>query len=467
MKNMQKRRISLFLGIIILLALLGLLLDYPQAYNQGVNFLNSKFGLKVPKVSEKPFKLGLDLQGGVHLVYKADLSKIKKEDWSEAMAGLRDVIERRVNLFGVKEPSVQVMRTEKGYRLIVELAGVIDPKKAVEMIGKTPFLEFKKPRPKEETEKILEKQKEIKGKTKEEIQKIKNWELALQDPYFESTELTGRYLKGAKLAFDQTTGEPIVSLQFNDEGAKIFEKLTGEYVGQPLAIYIDNVLISSPVVQEKITGGSARITGHFTVDEAKKLARNLSAGALPVPINLISQQQIGPTLGKISLEQSFKAGLVGFLAIILFMIVFYRLPGLLAAFSLALYIILSLAVFKIFGVTITLAGIGGFILSVGMAIDANILVFSRFREEAKEKEAPRDCLQDAFSRAWPSIRDGNLTTLMIAFILFSFGSSFVKGFALILSLGILVSIFAAMFITRVLMEFLARTRLEKIRPLWG
>lgn len=463
---MQRKRIRLLLIVIVLLAVLVGLLDYPQPYNRAVGFLNAKFNLKIPRLSEEPFKLGLDLQGGVHLIYAADLSKIGKKNWPEAMAGLRDVIERRVNLFGVKEPVVQVIKAGEGFRLTVELAGVIEPEKAIKIIGQTPFLQFKEPRPKEEAEKILAKQEEVKGKTPEEIKKIKNWQQALEDPYFQDTQLTGRYLQKAELGFDQNTQEPIVLLRFNKEGSKIFEKLTEKNIGKPLAIYIDNMLISSPVVQEKISGGSARITGKFTVDEAKKLARNLSAGALPVPINLISQQQVGPTLGKISLQESLKAGLIGFLAIILFMIIFYRLPGILAGLSLFIYIILSLALFKVMGVTITLAGIGGFILSVGMAIDANILIFSRFREELKEKDNPADCLKDTFLRVWPSIRDGNLTTLIIALILFSFGSSFVKGFALILSLGILVSMFAAMFITRVLMEFSSRTRISRIRILW-
>ena len=464
---MPKKRVYLFLISIIFLAVFAGILDYPRSWNQATDYLNSKFNFKIPHFPEIPFKLGLDLQGGVHLIYEADLSEIEKTDWPEAMAGLRDVIERRVNLFGVKEPIVQVVRTGGSYRLIVELAGVIEPERAIEMIGQTPFLEFKEQRPQEETEKILAKQKEVEGKSPEELQKIEDWQLAFEDPYFQSTKLTGRYLKEAKLGFDQTTQEPLVLLQFNEEGAKIFEELTKKNIGKPLAIYIDNVPISTPVVQERISGGRAQITGRFTVEEAKKLARNLSAGALPVPINLISQQQVGPTLGKISLQKSLNAGLIGFLAIILFMIIFYRLPGFLAGLALSIYILLVLAIFKLLGVTITLAGIGGFLLSVGMAIDANILIFSRFREEMREKSSPKDCLKEAFLRAWPSIRDGNLTTLIVAFILFSFGSSFVKGFALTLSLGILVSIFSAMFITRVLMEFLVSTKLSEIKLLWG
>lgn len=463
---MQKKRIYLFLTFILILTVLAGLLDEPKYYNQGVNFLDSKFGLKTPHFPEMPFKLGLDLQGGVHLIYEADLSQIENKDWPEAMAGLRDVIERRVNLFGVKEPVVQVVKSDEGFRLVVELAGVIEPQKAVEMIGQTPFLEFKEPRPEQESEKILAKRKEVEGKSPEELQKIEDWQLAFEDPYFKSTLLTGRYLGKAELGFDQTTQEPMVLLQFNDEGAKVFEELTEKNIGKPLAIYIDQIPISSPVVQEKISGGKARITGKFTVEEAKKLARNLSAGALPVPVHLISQQQVGPTLGKISLQESLKAGVIGFLIIILFMTILYRLPGILAAFSLVIYGVLLLALFKISGITITLSGIGGLILSVGMAVDANILIYARLREEIQEKGNARDSLRDAFLRAWPSIRDGNVTTILVALILFAFGTSFVQGFALILFLGNLMSIFTAFVVTRLLMEALTNTRLGKIRLLW-
>ncbi len=463
---MQRKKVYLFLVLIVFLTVAAGIFAFPQYFNQGIDFLNAGLNLKIPHFPEAPFKLGLDLQGGAHLIYEADLSQIEKNEWPEAMAGLRDVIERRIDLFGVKEPVVQVVRAGEGFRLIVELAGIIEPGRAVEMIGQTPFLEFRESRTEEETEKILEKQREVEGKSIEEIQEIKDWQLAFEDPYFKSTLLTGRFLKEAELSFDPTTREPMVSLQFNPEGAKIFEELTEKNIGRPLAIYIDNIPISIPVVQEKISGGRAQITGDFTIEGARELARNLSAGALPVPINLISQQQIGPILGEISLQESLKAGLIGLLIIALFMIIFYRLPGFLAALTLLIYIILAAALFKIMGVTITLAGIGGFILSVGMTVDASILIFSRLREEIKEKENPNDCLKDTFLRAWPSIRDGNLTTLLVAFILFSFGTSFVKGFALMLSVGILVSMFTAMFVTRVLMEFFTKSKLQKIGWLW-
>jgi len=233
-----------------------------------------------------------------------------------------------------------------------------------------------------------------------------------------------------------------------------------------LAIYIDDMLISAPVVQGKIAGGKAQITGDFTVEEARSLARNLSAGALPVPITLISQQTVGPTLGAISLEKSLTAGMLGFLAVALFMIAFYRMPGLLASIALVIYVSLVLSVFKLVPVTLTLAGIGGFILSVGMAVDANILIFSRMREELRQGKDLGLAIEDGFSRAWSSIRDGNLTTLIVAAILFAFGTSFIKGFALTLSLGILISMFSAIFISKNLLRCFVQTKLENIKWLW-
>jgi len=452
---MSKKKVYLIIAFIFILAFFAGNLIYPQF-------------LKLPLLPEIPFKLGLDLQGGSHLVYEADLSSVGKEEYSSAMQGLRDVIERRVNLFGVQEPVVQTQETQGRYRLIVELAGIVDPAEAIRQIGQTPFLEFKEQRPEEETQKILDKQKEIEDKNFEELQQIEEWYLGLEDPYFQSTSLTGKYLKGAEVSFDQTaTYKSLVLLQFNDEGSKIFEDLTSRNIGKPLAIYIDGLPISAPVVQEVISGGRAQITGDFTIEEAKALARNLNAGALPVPIELISQQSVGPTLGKISLEKSLKAGMLGFLAIILFMTLFYRLPGILSALALGIYAALVLSLFKLIPVTLTLAGIGGFILSIGMAIDANVLIFSRMREELRGQKSFAQSVEDGFNRAWPSIRDGNLTTLLVAMILFGFGTSFIKGFALTLSLGILISMFSAIFITKNFLRCFIRTKLEKINWLWG
>jgi len=412
------------------------------------NFVYPKFLKLLPEV---PFKLGLDLQGGTHLIYQADLTNIKDAERKEAMEGLKDVIEKRVNLFGVSEPVVQI----QGEKLIVEMAGVIDPAEAIKQIGKTPFLEFREQ--KENYQEIVEKNK----KTLE----AGGTEKDLEDP-FQPTQLNGRYLKNAAVVFSQVTSLPQISLEFNEEGAKLFEELTAKNVGKSLAIYLDGTPISAPVVQEKISGGKAQITGKFTLQEAKDLARNLNAGALPVPISLISQETVGPILGKISLEKSLKAGFYGFLTVILFMILVYRLPGLIASLALAIYVIFVLSLFKIISVTLTLAGIAGFILSIGMAVDANVLIFSRMREELREGKNFSQSVEEGFKRAWPSIRDGNLTTLLVAAILFSVGTSFIKGFALTLSIGILVSMFSAIAVTRNFLKSFEGTRLEKIKWLW-
>jgi len=461
-----QRKINLILISILILAFLAGNLVYPKYFNQGIDFLNSKTNLKLPHFFDLPFRLGLDLQGGSHLVYEVDLSQIEREGYGEAMAGLRDVIERRVNLFGVREPMVQTQEAGDNFRLIVELAGIKDIGEAIKMIGQTPYLEFKEQRASEETQKILDKQKEIEGKTPEELQDIPDWQIAFEDPYFKSTPLTGKYLKKAELGFDQTTNKPIVLLQFNDEGAKIFEDLTAKNIGKPLAIYIDQIPISVPTVQETISGGRAQITGEFTINEAKELVRNLNAGALPVPIKLISQQTVGPTLGAISLQKSLKAGMIGAIAVILFMILFYRLPGILASLALGIYFVLVLSLFKLIPVTLTLAGIGGFILSVGMAVDANILIFSRMREELKAGKDFIFSIEEGVRRAWPSIRDGNVTTILVSLILFFFGTSFVQGFALTLILGVSVSMFSAIIITNHFLKFVVSTKLGKITWLW-
>ncbi len=449
----SKGRIRLTIFFILVLAFLAGNFVYPK-------LLNLSF---IPDI---PFKLGLDLRGGTHLIYEGDLSAIDEADHQSSMQGLRDVIERRINLFGVQEPIVQIQETAGHYRLIVELAGVHDPAQAIKMIGETPFLEFREMRSEEETEVILSKQEEVRDKDTGEILQIADWQLSLEDPYFKPTSLTGQYLKKAELGFDQTTSKPLVLLEFNDEGSKIFEELTGKNIGKILAVYIDGIAISMPMVQSKISGGNAQITGNFTLEEARSLSRNLSAGALPVPISLISQQVVGPTLGSVSLQKSLKAGLLGFLAVIVFMILFYRLPGLLASLALIIYVFSVLTVFKLVPVTLTLAGIGGFILSVGMAVDANILIFSRMREELKQGKGLVSAMEDGFSRAWPSIRDGNITTLLVTAILFSFGTSFIKGFALTLSFGIIISMFSAIFISKNFLRCFAWLGYERAKWLW-
>ncbi len=439
---MSKKRIYIMVLVIFILAFLAGNLDYPQF-------------LKLPYLPNIPYKLGLDLQGGTHLVYEADLSSIEQKDQSASMQGLRDVIERRVNYFGVSEPLVQVQDTAGSHRLIVELAGVTDSAQAIKMIGQTPFLEFKEQ--KANYDEIIKKNQEIVNSG--------NKEAVLEDP-FQATLLTGKYLEKAEPGFDQTTYRPLVLLQFDSEGADILAELTARNIGKPLAIYIDGLPISAPIVQEKISQGKAQISGNFTIEETKTLSRNLNAGALPVPIILISQQNVGPTLGKISLEESLKAGIFGFFLILLFMIVFYRVPGFLASLSLLIYVALVLVLFKFMSVTLTLAGIAGFILSMGMAVDANVLIFSRFREELKTGKSHLAALEEGVKRAWPAIRDGNLTTILVGLILFGFGSSFVKGFAFTLIIGNLIGMFTAIIITNYFLKCFVNTKFEQVKFLW-
>lgn len=398
----------------------------------------------------RTFKLGLDLSGGTHLVYRADVNALAPADVDDSMNSLRDVIERRVNLFGVSEPNVQI---EKGgtlstdaHRLIVDLPGVTDVKRATEMIGQTPLLEFKTERPEGK-----EKDELIK-KYEEEIKKIEAGEIStdvvIADPYYVNTELTGRYLERARVEFDPTTAEPTVSLVFNTEGADLFAKITKQNIGKTVAIYLDGYPISSPVVQQEITGGTAVISGNFTPADAKQLVGRLNSGALPVPIELVSTQTIGPSLGADATAAGVKSALIGFTVIALFLVLWYRLPGVVAVVALAIYTAVMLMLFKLIPVVLTAAGIAGFIISIGIAVDANILIFERAKEEMKKGKLVSEAIKDGFDRAWTSIRDSNAAHLISAFILYWFGTALIKGFALTLGIGVLVSMFSAITVTR-------------------
>ncbi|HHD92159.1 MAG TPA: protein translocase subunit SecD, partial [Candidatus Portnoybacteria bacterium] len=275
------------------------------------------------------------------------------------------------------------------------------------------------------------------------------------------TGLTGADLKGANVEFDPNTYQPTVSLQFNDHGAKLFDQITKRNINKPVAIFLDGSPISIPVVREEIPNGKAIISGNFTLVKAKKLVQRLNAGALPVPIKLISQQDIGPSLGKISLQKSLIAALWGFLVVILFMIIWYRLLGVAASLALISYAVIVLSIFKIFSITLTLSGIAAFVLSVGMAVDANVLIFERFREEIRSGKTLRISLREGFSRAWPAIRDGNISTLITASLLYIFTSESVRGFAITLIIGVLISMFSAIIITRFLLDLIIGAKIEK------
>ncbi len=410
------------------------------------------YNSELNKESKYRFKLGLDLNGGMHLVYKADVSEIKSDSVADALSSLRDVIEKRINVFGVTEPIIQIEQggmvagnDEK--RLIVELPGMTDVEKAISFIGKTPLLEFKL-----RDEAIEKELNDVQAATSTDAT-IRATKLAeLYPKLYIASGLTGKYVDRADLQFDSTTREPRVGLTFSSEGADLFAKITKENVGKVLAIYLDNTMISEPVIKQEITGGKAEISGNFKLTEAKELVRNLNFGALPVPIELIATQTIGASLGAEALHASVKAGIWAFLIIALFLMVWYRLPGFWASVSLAVYVVLNLAIFKLFGVTLTAAGIAAFILSLGMAVDANILIFERMKEELARGKTLEDAIKEGFARAWLSIRDSNLSSIITAVILFTFASTpIIKGFALVFFLGVVISMFTAVTVSRTLL----------------
>lgn len=442
-QSSNKRYIS---ALIFFIAILIGIFDAPVYWNKGVDFLSVKTGFsdfRILKIQGLylPFRFGLDLQGGTHLIYEADLGGVSSPEQYDSMQGLRDVIERRVNIFGVTEPIVQVEKRKDQYRLIVELAGVKDIKEAIRMIGETPFLEFREVKPGEEL--------------KEGVM-----------PEFIATPLNGRFLERAQVDFDQTTYKPLISLQFNDEGARLFEEITERNVDKPLAIYLDGYPISAPNVREKISGGKAQITGNFTPEEAKILVGRLNSGALPVPIKLISQQSVEASLGRDSFAKSIDAALYGFAAVAVFMVFWYRLPGLIAVAALVIYVSILLAIFKILPVTLTAAGIAGFVLSLGMAVDANILIFERVKEELRAGKNLTEAVSEGFLRAWTSIRDSNVSSIITSIILYWFGTSMVRGFALTLGIGVLVSMISAITISRTFLFAVISPRMASWRFLF-
>jgi len=432
---MPKVKPSTFLILIILLAAAVVIFDYQPLWSKAVTTLHLPPGLN------RGWRLGLDLVGGTILTYEIDLSQVAAGDQSSVINGLRDVIERRVNLFGVTEPQIYTAQAGGQQRLIAELAGVKDIKQAIEMIGETPLLDFR------------------------EVEVLPNASSTTEgDNYkFLPTNLTGRYVKGAQLNFDNL-GKAVVDISFNDEGAKIFEQLTARNINKPLAIFLDNQPIEIPMVKEKISGGKAQISGNFTPDSARQLVERFNAGALPAPIKLVSQQTIGASLGMDSLKKTIFSGFLSFLLVMIFMLAYYRATGLIACLALLIYISLSLGIFKIIPVTMTLSGIAGFILSIGMAVDANVLIFSRMREELKKGLTKKAAIEEGFRRAWPSIRDSNFTTIIIAVILFYFATSFVKGFALTLLIGVLMSMFSAITVTRSLLAVFIKTKTQPLKP---
>ena len=650
-----------FVGIIALTILCALIV-VPQHINRIIDSVNAQTNIGIPKLPERDFNFGLDLQGGAHLIYQAKTDIVPPADRASAVEGVRDVIERRVRGgLGVSEPLVQTTRVGQEYRIIVELPGVTDVNTAIKMIGETPILEFKEENntpPREltaaekkeldtfnasstrrinlaladlrrgisfeevakkyseddttknnggdlgfvsqvlqpelvewaKTRQVGETSKEAvkttiglnvvkkleerdAGKevsashllicyqgaanctaayTKEEalskinglkvqatIQNFSNlvkefstepgaaerggdlgtfkkdtmvqafedavWDASsgtivgpvetefgyhliykrgenmLKDyrlawvfvktkqkidivpaaDVWKFTGLSGKQLKRAEVTQDQRTGQVQVSLQFNEEGTQLFSDITTRNARKQVAIFLDNEAISTPTVNEPITSGSAVITGGFNFNEARVLAQRLNSGALPVPVEIISQQKVDATLGADSLSKSFKAGAAGLLLVMLFLVVYYRLPGFLAFAALLVYTVVNLAIFKTLGVTLTLSGIAGFILSIGMAVDSNVLVFERLKEELLSGRMLKSAVEESFLRSWPSIRDGHVTTLIGAVVLMWFGSGFVQGFAVVLIIGVLTSLFSAVTVTRTFMRIVTQLSKEK------
>lgn len=401
----------------------------------GQNLTRRDIDIRIGKLEIKKsfdLHLGLDLAGGSHLVFEADTSKVDSVKKKDALESVRNVIERRVNLFGISEPSVNTSQFEGKDRIIVELSGIKDTKSAIDLIGQTAQLGFS----------------EVVG--------------ASESATLVPTDLTGADLQSASVVFDSNTGKPAISLQFTKEGGDKFANITEKNIGKPVVIVLDNAIISQPTVQEKIVGGQAQITGVFTIEEAKKLAIELNAGALPVPVNLIEERTVGATLGAESIRNSVIAGVVGVGIVSIFMILAYGWMGVVAVMGLFIFAVITLTLYKLIPVTLTLPGIAGFLLSVGMATDSNILIFERFKEERKRRPL-YDALETAFGRAWDSIRDANIATLVSAFVLanpldwnFLNVSGPVRGFAITLALGIAISLFTGIFVSRNLLRVLIK-----------
>ncbi len=530
-----------FIAVVIFAVLVGLI-AYPKAVIKIPKLFNA---LNKPKIN-----LGLDLQGGIHLEYKADVSQIDNSKVAEAMQAVQDVIERRVNAFGVAEPVVYTTKSGREQRLVVELAGIKDINQAKNLISATPLLEFKTEKTdvgEQIPQDVLDKtNEENKAKAQGLLDQIKNGaDFAIlakensQDPgskdsggdlgfvkkgtfvpefdkvLFDGnlkdgavypdlvetqfgwhiikkieqrgsgdnlevhsahiliskatqpvpkttwvlTGLSGKNLKSASVQFKtQGLSEPEVALKFDDAGTKLFADITKNNIGKRVAIFLDGSIITAPTVQSEVSNGEAVITGNYTLDEAKNLVKRLNEGALPVPISLVGQQSVEATLGQSSLEKSLRAGVIGLALVIIFMLFYYRFLGLIASFALLIYSALMISIFKLSGftpwqITLTLPGIAGFVLSIGMAVDANILIFERTKEEICKGRNILSAIEEGFKRAWTSIRDGNVSSIITAFILMEMGTGFVKGFAVTLIIGVLMSMFTAVIITRTILRF--------------
>lgn len=446
---MQTRNTIWLIAIILLIALAAYI-AIPVTHPDGVKQVFASHQLRKDDAGEiipESFgralilRLGLDLQGGTQVQLQADLPE-GREATTEDIETAKVIIERRVNGMGVSEPLIQ----SSGDRIIVALPGIADADAAIETLRGTGQLEFVD---------FSDAPYEL-GSGARVVTSLDPGKATEGEAIYE-TVLTGDLLKAAGVTLDQNTNRPIITFEFKPEGAKIFEEYTRNHIGERLAIVLDNTVLSAPVINAVISD-SGIIEGDFTLIEAQNLAIQMQYGALPVPLKAVDVRTVGPSLGHDSVESSVRAGVIGVLVVFLFMLLYYRLPGLMADFALAAFILFNLAVYKVFPVTLTLPGIAGFLLTIGMAVDANILIFERMREELRAGRSLNSALEAGFSRAWTSILDSNISVILIALILWYFGSNFgasiVQGFAITLIIGVLISMFTAVVITRTLMRFL-------------
>lgn len=445
---MLRTRLTFF-GIILLTIVAGLIaLPQQLEVNQNIFGRQISFAFGSPKIDTRilgipvrtnfELKQGLDIQGGVQLVLDADMSEIAEDDRETALESAQQIILRRVDLYGINEPVVQTSTAGDTYRLIVELAGITDSASALQLVGQTAELDFR-----------------LQGEIASDA--TASADILLSS--FQETGLTGAELRRASVQFDQTTGQPTVLLEFNDEGKEQFASITRDNTGQILGIFIDGFPIMLPVIQTPILDGQATITGGFTLDEAQQLAIQLNAGALPVKISPVEQRTIGASLGQASVAASIRAGVIGIGLVMLFMILYYRIKGFLASLALLVYAVLTVAVYKVLGVTVTLPGIAGLLLSIGMAVDANILIFERMKEELRLGKPFERAMELGFGRAWDSIKDANLATIVTALVLinpldFTFlnTSGLVRGFGLTLLVGVILGLFTGVVVTRTFMR---------------
>lgn len=434
---------SIFIAIIFL----GLIwVDLPESvktkYNIPSQLSFNIFGLDIKK--DFTTKLGLDLKGGSSLIFEADISKVKREDLNDALSSARDVIERRINFFGVTEPQIQTIKTGSKYRLSVDLPGINNYNEAIKLIGQTAQLTFRE---------------------------LPDEKIATTTPIFlqltKDTGLSGIHILKSTVEFNSQDGKPEVGLRFNKKGTELFAEITKRNIGRPVGIFLDDIPLTTPNVQTEILDGSAVITGNFTTEEAKKLTISINSGALPLPIKLVEQKNIGPTLGEIEVKKSVYAGTIGLFAVLLFMILYYGRLGFIASLALLIYGLISLFIFKAIPLVLTLPGVAGFILSIGMAVDSNILIFERIKEEQRKGKSFDIAVKLGFGRAIDAIKDANVTTLTVAFILFNplnweflpqFGM--VRGFALTLAIGVATSLFTGVVITKRLINIFYKNKMS-------